>query len=115
MTLDFTKPITTRDGRAVRILCTDWNYYGGCPVLGLVSVNFGIEVLESWTIEGKRQRSHTENGDLINPPAKRRGWIHIYKVDGVFITSSDIMDIQERSNDPRCVATVQLPEWECPE
>lgn len=115
MTLDFSKPITTRDGRAVRILCTDWNHNGGCPVLGLVSIDCGIEILDTWTIEGNRQRSPTKNGDLINSPVKRRGWVNIFFDPYATYACGTVWgseDEAKQAADPRVVATIQLPEWE---
>ncbi len=45
--LDFTKPVTTRDGRAVRILCTDGQ--GRRPVVGFVE---GDEYPSTWSKDG---------------------------------------------------------------
>lgn len=65
--IDFTKPVTTKGGRKVRILCTDGpnKYY---PVIGLLE---GEDVVETWTLDGQ-YLTHEEEGhnlDLVNTPA----------------------------------------------
>lgn len=71
MTIDFTKPVTTRDGRPVRILCTDRP--GEWPVVGLIEGN-----IHAWTADGLSQ-PHYRNYDLINPKTKREAWTVIFE------------------------------------
>lgn len=71
MTLDLTKPVQTRDGRKVRILCTDDR--GNYPVIGIIECPDKVEdELETWTLSGKAIA--WEDGDavddLINVPDK---------------------------------------------
>lgn len=66
--IDFTKPVQTRDGKPVRILCTDMNnpVY---PVVGLV--NYGREeYVITWTIEGQMLDGSTNFSDLIQVEEK---------------------------------------------
>lgn len=114
MTLDFSKPIITRDGRAVRILCTDGP--GNEPVIGIV----GDSVL-SWHKDGKHFVGGGPSGaDLINQPVKRRGWANLYKDrNGRYVTGERVYDTEEEARmkkgfPGRYVATVQLSEWEVP-
>jgi hypothetical protein len=64
--LDVTKPVQTRDGRKVRILCTDRDdlYY---PIVALIGAN---AVLNIYTKDGKYDwMKREEHGrDLINVP-----------------------------------------------
>jgi len=66
--IDFTKPVQTRDGKPVRILCTDMNnpVY---PIVGLV--NYGREEhVITWTIEGQMVDGSASPGDLFQVEEK---------------------------------------------
>lgn len=67
--IDFTKPVQTRDGRSVRILCTDRKSYSH-EVVGLVESEEGIEYLYSWSLNGKRFGLE-ESLNLVNVPEKK--------------------------------------------
>ncbi len=70
MALDLNKPVMTRDGRKVRILCTD-KAGGSYPIVGLVT-NFGSEDAYSWTSDGRFLGETDERTDLVNvPPPKK--------------------------------------------
>lgn len=76
-TLDLTKPVQTRDGRKVRLLCTDGPK--GRPVVGLVGdEDFPI----SWLSDGAYYVGALESiYDLINTPATPRTferWFNVY-------------------------------------
>ena len=109
MTLDFTRPVTTRDGRAVRILCTDAG--GHLPVVGLIG-----SAVRRWQLDGTALDSpYKHEDDLINTPVKRRGWINIYRIGKHEFHIDQIWDTREdaiRDGDGYQVATVQLSEWE---
>lgn len=49
MRIDYTKPIVTKDGQPVRILCTDRKFPAGYPVVALVGDRQSIH---TYTIEG---------------------------------------------------------------
>lgn len=82
--LDFNKPITTRDGRAVRILCTDRKATSNWPVVGLVMESNGREIVRFWSIGGKVNPDsiHPSGSDLINPPppkVKLQRYVNVYR------------------------------------
>jgi len=53
MALDFTKPVQTRNGRKVRILCTDRkDVTGKYSVCGLVLNENGLESFCTWRLDG---------------------------------------------------------------
>jgi hypothetical protein len=65
--LDLTKPVQTREGHKVRILCT--NRAGGLyPIVALVDEGRGIEVTGSWTRDGLNVVGDPSPRDLINVP-----------------------------------------------
>jgi len=75
--LDLTKPVQTRDGRKVRVLCTDGPK--GRPLVGLVGdEDFPI----SWLSDGAYYVGALESiYDLINTPTAPRTferWFNVY-------------------------------------
>ena len=71
--IDWTKPVQTRDGRKVRVLCTDGPKRS--PVIGIVDGNTYPSI---WDGKGKNASSAT---DLINVPEKRVVWVNMYPGD----------------------------------
>jgi len=76
--LDLTKPVQTRDGRKVRLLCTDGP--GEWPVIGIVE---GDNDTTSWRVDGSSFRDRARTSiDLINTPAAPRTferWFNVYR------------------------------------
>src|SRR5690606_23192331 len=80
--IDWNKPVRTKDGREVRVLCTDLVSPSGYPVLALVKDSCGYERVQSYTIEGKYRRSGSENrNDLENVPEITNLWVNVYPND----------------------------------
>jgi hypothetical protein len=77
MTLDLTKPVQTRDGRKVRIVCTDYANTYKRPIIGLIAGfddgRFGHEMMQVYALDGT---CTTAAQDLVNVPEKR--WLNIY-------------------------------------
>lgn len=83
--LDLSKPVQTRDGRAVRILCTD-RKGSSLPVTGLITLCDGRETIETWTLKGclfdHREEGSVYDGDLVNvpePPRTRVMWMPVFE------------------------------------
>jgi hypothetical protein len=117
MTLDFTKSITTRDGRAVRILCTD----GPHPTYPVIGICEGDTSTSYWAPDGEHCKTIGFPGlvqfDLINPPVKQRGWVAIYTPYGRTSVFESTFDTEQAAREkcPGAAAIVQLPERECSE
>lgn len=70
--LDFSKPIQTRDGQTVRILCTD-RKHPKYPIIGAITRTDGMEVAEYWTTDGCIYASSKNSSlDLIQAPQPRK-------------------------------------------
>lgn len=116
------KKVITRDGRGVRIRCTD-RRGGDCPIVALV---------ETTTRKSENILSYREDGrwnpvgapsvdsvlDLFFAPEKHEGWINIFKSsnDIAFLGQSRIFaskeDAKKDGKDCECyVATIKI-EWE---
>ena len=77
MTLDLTKPVQTRDGRKVRILCTDMDgEYDS--IVGIVMNTNESEQCESWRPDGHYYDTSETNSDLVNVPETRVVWVNMY-------------------------------------
>ena len=75
------KPVCTRDGRKVRIVCFDSKNDPRRPIVALVEHNDN-ELLYEYTIEGKERFSHistTGTSDLMMLTEKKEGWVNVYK------------------------------------
>lgn len=102
-----TKKLITRDGRSVRIICTDAK--GICPVVGLVAYEnyeLAFNAMKDGRIDGI--------SDFFFAPEKHEGWVNIYKNErehyfGKFIYPSEAD--AEAVADSTCIATVKI-EWE---
>ena len=108
--------IVTRDGRKVRILCTDRK--GDTPIIALVNdANDGQEYGYAFYSDGKFFRDGGDELDLFFAPEKHEGWIIINKwADGerdtngiIYHTKLDIPDISIVGG--KRVATIKI-EWE---
>lgn len=74
--LDLTKPVQTRDGYPVRILCTDRK--SNRPLVGLVTED-SCEVVCSWPTSGRFYSDEYHPLDLINvPPKPVKYYTHVY-------------------------------------
>lgn len=107
MSIDLTKPVQTRDGRPVRILCADLK--GTCwPIVG--AVQFGeSESIVRWNCDGQyeyKTGGRDDPCDLIPIPKKHSRWVKVYDcglMGGVLQTDEDRerIDAERRDGDPR--------------
>ena len=116
------KKVITRDGRGVRIRCTDRRGCD-CPIVALVETPTGkAENILSYREDGKWSPVGgplvNSNLDLFFAPEKHEGWINIFKSsnDIAFLGQSRIFaskeDAKKDGKDCECyVATVKI-EWE---
>lgn len=76
------KPVCTRDGRKVRIICFDKK---GCKrIVALVQADNELEVLFDYYSDGREFHSDTTDNDLMMLPEKKEGWVNIYNADTTF-------------------------------
>jgi hypothetical protein len=78
--IDLTKPVQTRDGRRVRILCADAK--GDFPIIGAVEERDGTERSVNWMRDGRYLCSGPSTSDLLNRPGKRSFWVNVYPEGG---------------------------------
>lgn len=111
------RKVVTRDGRKVRIVCTDRAGLYTKPIVALITLPNGDEVIKTFWDNGIETAGSEDKNDLFFAPEKHEGWIIINKwPDGERDTNGIIYDTElDIPNKPQVgthrVATVKI-EWE---
>ena len=107
------RKVVTRDGRDVRIICTDRVSKKGYPLVALV-MNDGHELVHTYNMYGQFHTGDTNHDlDLFFAPEKHEGWVNIYPgpITGVQIYKTE-EDAKHCANaNAKVIATVKI-EWE---
>ena len=73
------RQVVTRDGKKVRIVCTDRAGSTTKPIVALITLPNGDEIVKCFWEDGIETRGVEENiYDLFFVPEKHEGWINIY-------------------------------------
>ena len=109
------RKVITRDGKDVRIICTD-RKGTEYSVVALCTMSNVSEDCYFYFPNGKMYLSSDSNNDLFFAPEKHEGWVNLYKNLGGFIVPSRIYqtkeDAEKRGSTHDCyIATVKI-EWE---
>ena len=107
------KKVVTRDGRSVKIHCT--NYNSPQPIIAEIE---GSAYSSSFWINGRVLSHEDSPGDLFFAPEKHEGWLNLFKdtlgiiYGGSVYTSKDEAKEEEHPTDREShVATIKI-EWE---
>ena len=74
------RKVVTRNGRNVRIICTDKKGYE-YPIVALIENKLeGFEGTLYYTKDGKYIANESSDSDLFFAPEKHEGWVNIFKV-----------------------------------
>ena len=68
--------VVTRDGRNVRIICTDAK--GNFPIIALVETHNGTETVLRLKEDGHFYNDTKDSRDLFFATEKQEGWINVY-------------------------------------
>ena len=103
--------VVTRDGRTVRIICTDVK--GEYPIMALIP-NKQEELTYRYLRNG-RQLTYTDSPlDLCFPTTKKEGWINIFKI-GKTYQCGNIHNTEEEAlnckSNQNYITTIKI-EWE---
>ena len=85
--------VVTRDGRDVRIICTDFNN-PDFPVVGEIK---GYKWPLSFTTNGESIKERKLSCDLFFAPEKKEGWINIYKSGFGWSLGTNIWQTEEEA------------------
>ncbi len=113
------KPVCTRDGRAVRILCYDFISVEDTPIIALVRTSEKQEGIICYEADGRNFDPGMAELDLVMVPEKREGWVNVFinasyfdsKTAGTIYPTKEeaLKDIDTKS--PHYIDTVKI-EWE---
>ena len=110
------KKVVTRDGRNVRIICT--NRQGGDhPILILCSASDGIENCFSCFPNGRRYVDTDSCMDLFFAPEKKEGWVNLFNLSegpylGSIYSSKEVAEaMSKKCGLQHYIATIKI-EWE---
>ena len=111
------RKVVTRDGKKVRIICTDRAGLYTKPIIALITLPNGDEGIKTFWDNGIETAGSEYENDLFFAPEKHEGWIIINKwPDGerdtngiIYDTELDIPDIPPVGG--KRVATIKI-EWE---
>ena len=109
--------VVTRDGREVRIRCTDRRGSKGQPIVALVDTpDMDEEYVGTYREDGRWSTSGCASDlDLFFAPEKKEGWLNIYKNDIGHIYTGSVFDSKEEAEEylskKDYLATVKI-EWE---
>ena len=105
--------VVTRDGREVRIICTDMK--SRYKIVGIVyDKKDDTESVEVFQENGTLFVHSTSNFDLFFAPIKREGWVNIYTEQEYRHPGENIFKTKEEAikyKDINYIATIKI-EWE---
>lgn len=112
---DPNKKVVTRDGRNVRIICTDQKGTA-YSVIALCATNKDSEVCYSCLPNGRIHMGEDSCLDLFFAPEKHEGWINLYKIDLSIspgpLTYNTKKEAESATGDrPDYISTIKI-EWE---
>ena len=107
--------VVTRDGRAVRIICTDAK--GDEPIIALVyNNNREEENVYTYNRDGSFYGDNYDCLDLFFAPIKKEGWINLFKDEDIVYLTGIIHDSEKDAKEAAqgesdFIATIKI-EWE---
>ena len=118
---DPSQKVITRDGRDVRIVCTDMR--SEFPIVAIISNEDKNERVNIFTKNGRYYQTEKNSNsflDLFFAPIKREGWVNVYKDNISTFTSGYIHQNEEQALEEaleilkeygKFIATIKI-EWE---
>ena len=108
--------VVTRDGRAVRIICTDFRSQMNKPVIALIKEDEDEENAFNFKENGRWHLPENEESlkDLFFDTIKREGWVNIYSAQEYRHPGENIFSTKEEAikyKDINYIATIKI-EWE---
>ena len=104
--------VITKDGREVRIICTDAKQ--DYPVIGLLSLDDKRETTIYYKKNGRWLADNQDYWDLFFAPVKKEGWVNIYSEQEYRYPGENIFKTKEEAikyKDINYIATIKI-EWE---
>lgn len=82
--------IITREGNPAKIIYTNRKGYNVKPVVALITIPNGTEIIKTYWENGIETQGYTDNpNDLFFKPVKRIGWINLYNTPNSYSYTID--------------------------
>ena len=109
------RKVVTRNGRRVRIICTDMKSTT-YPVVALIENGSGYEQLITFSKNGEYAVNESSRSDLFFAPETHEGWINVYRNNDGHTYAGAVYDSKEDAEkrkiiDENYVTTIKI-EWE---
>ena len=110
------REVVTRDGRKVRIICTDRKGLDVKPIVALITLPNCDEIVKCFWSDGIEVRGEEDKNDLFFVPEKHEGWMNLYKkgfglVIGDLVRNSEEAAKKIAAGDEDYITTIKV-EWE---
>lgn len=73
------RQVVTREGQKARIVCTDRAGLNAKPIVALITLHNGDEVIKTFWDNGIETAGSEDKNDLFFAPEKHEGWINVYR------------------------------------
>lgn len=109
------RQVVTREGKKVRIVCTDRAGLAAKPIVALITLPNGDEVIKTFWDNGIETAGSEDENDLFFAPTKYTDYINLYRDESVYFlgavyTSEEYAKNIARGND-QYITTIKV-EWE---
>ena len=110
------REVVTRDGRKARIVCTDRAGLNAKPIVALITLPNGDEVIKTFWNNGFETTAIEGENDLFFVPTKHEGWMNLYKKGLGLVIGDLVRDSEEAAKkiaagDEDYITTIKV-EWE---
>ena len=110
------RKVVTRDGRPVRIICTDRKGLDVKPIVALITLPNCDEIVKCFWVNGIDTAGSEDKNDLFFVPEKHEGWMNLYKKGFGLVIGDLVRDSEEAAKkivvgDEDYITTIKV-EWE---
>ena len=110
------REVVTRDGRPVRIICTDRKGLDVKPIVALITLPNCDEIVKCFWADGIDTAGSEDKNDLFFVPTKHEGWMNLYKkgfglMIGDLVRNSEEAAKKIAAGDEDYITTIKV-EWE---
>ena len=110
------RQVGTRDGRKVRIVCTDRTGLNAKPIVALITLPNCDEIVKCFWTDGIDTAGSEDKNDLFFVPTKHEGWMNLYKKGFGLVIGDLVRDSEEAAKkiaagDEDYITTIKV-EWE---
>lgn len=108
------RKIITRDGRSVRIVCTDRRGLNVKPIAALITIPNGDEIIKTYWENGVATHGYEDNpNDLFFATEKKTKWLNVYTDDNKNYIDANFFETEEEAIENKSavcnyIATVKI-------